>query len=133
MDLLFRVQTAELALRDPDLPNATPLVLEPQFIDLRPDLERRDPRTKQELVNAHLRTYLTQLRAENMAIKARLDARLEDDEQRQIEILEGRLLEKMPALREVRERREVSPQKHINGLSSPWLTSDVRLLPLRSA
>lgn len=108
LDLLFRLHTAQTALSDPNLPNATPLLPEPEFSDLRLDADQLSMKTKVERVNAHLRTYLFQLQAKNGALQARLDARVHDDEAREMEILESRLLEKLPLKREVRERKEVS-------------------------
>ena len=120
LDLLFRLHTAQIALYDPNLPHLTPLVPDPKFTDLRLDLDAIPPKTRVEAVNGHLRAYLFQLQTQNVALKARLDAREHDDQTRldaieeedrarEIAALEGRLLQKLPLKREDRERREVSP------------------------
>jgi len=63
---------------------------------------------KAEKVNEFLRHQVDELTNKNWALKARLEKMQEMEMTVEMEVLEDRLLRKMPEKREGRERREVS-------------------------
>jgi len=87
---------------------------------------------KAEKVNDLLKQQVFELTNKNWALKARLEKMKEMEMAVEVEVLESRLLRKMPEKREARERREVSVSRlsfRLLSFVSPKLT---RLFFLRS-